>query len=65
MDNISSSLLHFGVNKFHEIEVRVLLFDILIKFFIINFVSFLEFAVIRQIFLDSVVGKMNASVADF
>jgi hypothetical protein len=65
MNYISSYLLHAGINQFPKIEVWILLFDIMVELFVVDFISFLIFAIVWQILLDSVVSKMNTSVTYF
>ena len=65
MDYISCDLFHARVDQLKEIEVWILLFDVMVELFVVDFVSFLVFAVVWEILLDCVVGQMYTSVAYF
>jgi hypothetical protein len=41
----------------------VVFFDVCAELVIANFVSFLVFAVVRQVLLDGVVGEVDAAIA--
>lgn len=47
MYNIRGNPLHFRVNHFEKVKLRILLFNKLVKFFVIYLISLLELAVVR------------------
>lgn len=65
MDRISGQLLHFRVNLPEEVKRAILFPYKSLKFFVGDFVGLLVLAVIGQVFLDCIVGQMNASCAGF
>jgi hypothetical protein len=50
---------HFGEYEIEEVKLAIALFDVLMKFFIRDFVALFVLAIIGQLFLDGIVGQMD------
>jgi hypothetical protein len=64
-NGVAADLLHAGVDHLPKIKFGILLLDIGLKLLICNLVAFLVLAILGQILLDGIVGKVNRARTDF
>ena len=63
--NKMKSYFHFGEYQIEEVKLAIALFDVLMKFFIRDFVALFVLAIIGQLFLDGIIGQMDTPRTKF